>query len=288
MVSYRPFERTTNILKYGVKYSDLTKEQQEKYEELFADEEGTPPPQIPAKRFYKEIFNKETIDIMLNTLMEEGLRTNSGESLGKTIIFAANHAHAQKIVERFNKIYPEYGDDYCKLVDNYIEYAQTIIEEFSIKDSNPRIVVSVDMLDAGIDVPEILNLVFFKRIYSKIKFWQMIGRGTRTCKDLNVLSPPKEYFESDLDNDFKVENFKDKQGFYIFDFCGVFDFFRQNPDGKKAIESLTLTQKVFNLKLDMIFELQKFEHQSVDEHKNFYKRYKSEVLEEIKNLIKIR
>lgn len=284
LVDFHAFERTTKLLKSGLRYDELTKEEQEQYENLFADEDGNLPKQIDGEEFRKRIMNIDTIDNVLQTLMNEGMRANGGEKLGKTIIFAANHFHAEKIVDRFNTLYPELGGKgFCKLIDNYVNYAQTLIDDFSKKDVEPTIAVSVDMLDTGIDVPEVVNLVFFKRVFSKIKFWQMIGRGTRTCKELNVYSPSKEYFEKNDDSS-PVISHQDKQGFYIFDFCDVFEFFRKNPDGREAKTALNLSQKIFELKLDMIFELQKAEHQGNAEHKAFYEKYKEECFNKVKKL----
>lgn len=284
LVDFHAFERTTKLLKNGLRYDELTEEEQEQYENLFADEDGNLPKQIDGEEFRKRIMNIDTIDNVLQTLMNEGMRVNGGEKLGKTIIFAANHFHAEKIVDRFNTLYPELGGKgFCKLIDNYVNYAQTLIDDFSKKDVEPTIAVSVDMLDTGIDVPEVVNLVFFKRVFSKIKFWQMIGRGTRTCKELNVYSPSKEYFEKNDDSS-PVISHHDKQGFYIFDFCDVFEFFRKNPDGREAKTALNLSQKIFELKLDMIFELQKAEHQGNAEHKAFYEKYKEECFNKVKKL----
>lgn len=284
LVDFHAFERTTKLLKSGLRYDELTKEEKEQYENLFADEDGNLPKQIDGEEFRKRIMNIDTIDNVLQTLMNEGMRVNGGEKLGKTIIFAANHFHAEKIVDRFNTLYPELGGKgFCKLIDNYVNYAQTLIDDFSKKDVEPTIAVSVDMLDTGIDVPEVVNLVFFKRVFSKIKFWQMIGRGTRTCKELNVYSPSKEYFEKNDDSS-PVISHQDKQGFYIFDFCDVFEFFRKNPDGREAKKALNLSQKIFELKLDMIFELQKAEHQGNAEHKAFYEKYKEECFNKVKKL----
>jgi len=281
LVDFHAFERTTNILKNGLKYKDLSAEEKEQYETLFT-EEGQFPSEIDAKLFQQKILNHDTIDRVLQTLMNEGLKTQGGDKLGKTIIFAYNHRHAEEIVKRFHILYPEKGNDYCKLIDNYINYSQTLINEFATPQSDLTIAVSVDMLDTGIDVPEILNLVFFKRVFSQIKFWQMIGRGTRTCKDLDVFSPSRAYFE---DNDEPVlMRHKDKQGFYIFDFCDVFEFFRMNPDGRQPKTALTLSQKLFELKLDLVYELQKHQHQINEEHKGFYVKYRAELMDKIKHL----
>ena len=153
------------------------------------------------------LFNEDTIRLALNLLMTNGLKIDYGEKLGKTIIFAKNHRHAEKILEVFGKEYPHLPG-YAKVIDNYMTYAQSAIDEFSDPKKLPQIAISVDMLDTGIDVPEVLNLVFFKKVMSKAKFWQMIGRGTRLCPGL-------------IDGE-------DKSRFYIFDLCGNFEFFRMN------------------------------------------------------------
>lgn len=285
LVDFHPFERTTNILKQGLNYDDLSDEEKEEFENLFADETGKFPKKIDSKEFYKNIINVDTVDRVLETLMNEGLKVNSGQVLGKSIIFAVDHEHAKVIVDRFNKLYPQYGPNFCKLIDNYVNYAQTLIDEFSIKDNDFRIAVSVDMLDTGIDVPEVLNLVFFKKVFSKIKFWQMIGRGTRVCKELNVYSPSNLYFEGKEETPV-VEHHDDKQGFYIFDFCGVFEFFRIHPDGKNASSDLNVSQKIYNCKLDMICELQKAEHQNIEEHVSYYKKYRDECISKVQKLNK--
>ena len=221
---------------------------------------------------------------MLQTLMTDGLKVQSGERLGKTIIFAHNHCHAQKIVDRFHALYPQYGDTFCQLIDYSVNYVRTRIEDFKTPEKNPVIAVSVDMLDTGVDVPEILNLVFFKRVFSVIKFWQMIGRGTRTRKELFVYSPCKEFFEKEDFTDDTRATYADKQGFFIFDFCNNFAFFKQNPKGREGRQVLSLSQKIFELKLDLVFELQRHEHQANNLHKEFYEKWKEEVKGKITNL----
>lgn len=278
LVPFLPIEKTTKLLKNGLKYDDLSKEEKEQYDDLIGNPESEEAPkELDGKEFYERIINSNTIDKMLQTVMNEGLRVKGGEELGKTIIFAVNHFHAEKIVERFKALYPNKGDNYCKLIDNYVNYAQTVIDDFSIKDKEPVIAVSVTMLDTGIDVPEVLNLVFFKRIYSKIKFWQMIGRGTRVCKRLDVMSPSKDFFLKKND-DASVTEHNDKQGFYIFDFCGNFEFFRMNPDGREPNNSLNLSQRIFNIKVDLVYSLQSQEHQANPEHKAYYTKTKAELI----------
>lgn len=196
---------------------------------------------INNSEIFSYIYNIGTIDAVLQDLMENGLKVQSGERIGKSIVFAYNHRHAELIVERFNVLYPEYGSGFCVLIDNYVTYAQDLIDKFEKRDADPQIAVSVDMLDTGIDVPDILNLVFFKPVKSKIKFMQMIGRGTRLSLGL-----------------FGNE---DKKEFYIFDWCCNFDYFEKNPNGKEARTTQSLTERLFCLRADMAFHLQHQKYQ---------------------------
>ncbi len=264
LVGYTVLDRTTKFLKQGVKYSELPEDEKEEYEKTFITPEGELSTELSGADFFKKIYNDNTVDLVLQTLMNEGLKINSGDTIGKTIIFAFNHVHAELIVKRFEKLYPELGPDYCKLVDNYVTYAQNIIDTFSVRDKLPQIAVSVDMLDTGIDVPDILNLVFFKRIYSKIKFIQMIGRGTRKSIDIFGYQMDKELF-------------------YIFDFCDNFSFFDMNPEGRRVNQGYSMTQKVFQMKLDLLFELQKQEHQLNEYHKKFYQSIKTILYQTVRN-----
>ncbi len=284
LVDYAPYDCTSDILKNGLKYHKLSPSEKEKYEQYFSDDKGNFPAEIDKKAFKKHILNLGTIDKVLQTLVNDGLKIESGEKLGKSIIFAATHEHAEKIVKRFKALYPEKGDDYCQLIDYSVKYVSTRIDDFKNPTSEPTIAVTVDMLDTGVDVPEVLNLVFFKHVFSAIKFWQMIGRGTRICKGLSVFSPCKEFFENEEYTDDTRKNYPDKQGFIIFDFCGNFDFFEKKPKGRDNHGSLTLTQHIFDLKTDMVVELQKLVHQENEEHKAYYIKWKNECIEKIRKL----
>ena len=190
LVNYIGIKRGSKIMREGIKYDELSPEEKAQLEKVFEYErinkalEGEPGRDIAASEIFTYIFNDDTISHVLQDLMSNGLKIKGSEEIGKTIIFAYNHRHAEMIVEKFNKLFPEYGPDYCALIDNYVTYADDLIDKFADKNKEPQIAVSVDMLDTGIDVPEVLNLVFFKKVMSKAKFWQMIGRGTRLCKGL--------------------------------------------------------------------------------------------------------
>lgn len=242
LVDYISVESKLKFIEQGIVYDELSEEEKEEYEKTFEDEHGELPEAIGSSALNTWIFNEDTIKQVLHILMTDGLKIDYGQKLGKTIIFAKNHDHAEKILEVFHKEYPHLPD-YAKVIDNYINYAQSAIDEFSDAKKMPQIAISVDMLDTGIDVPEILNLVFFKKVMSKAKFWQMIGRGTRLCEDL-------------IDGE-------DKQKFYIFDFCGNFEFFRMNK-GKATANMLALQGAIFNLKFDISYKLQDIEYQTKD------------------------
>lgn len=208
LVGFSVEDKTTDKMRRGIRYDDLTEEEKASFEDTFADDDsidftGT---EIEGTKLGKSIINLGTIDAMLNDLMKNGLKVDGGDTLGKTIIFATSHIQAEKIVERFQKIYPKLGMDFCKLIDSHVEGNLTLIEQFEVRGGMPQIAVSVDMMDTGIDVPDVVNLVFFKQVRSKIKFLQMIGRGTRLSPDL---------FGPGLD----------KQGFLIFDYYDNFRYF---------------------------------------------------------------
>ena len=233
-------ESRLKFIEQGIVYDELSEEDKETYEATFEDENGNLPESISSSALNTWIFNEDTIKQVLHILMTNGIKIDYGQKLGKTIIFAKKHKHAEEILRVFRKEYPQYPDDYAKVIDNKIEYAQSAIDEFSDAKKMPQIAISVDMLDTGIDVPEVLNLVFFKKVMSKAKFWQMIGRGTRLCPGL-------------LDGE-------DKQKFYIFDFCGNFEFFRMNK-GKATANMIALQGAIFNLKFDIAYKLQDISYQ---------------------------
>lgn len=236
LVNYSTLEYKTKIMETGLHYNELSEEEKELYEETFADDDMVGD-DISSDAVNTWLFNKDTIDKVITELMEKGLKVEGGDKLGKTIIFAKNSLHAQAIVERFHKLYPELGENYIKQIDYSIKYCDTLIDDFSTKDKMPQIAVSVDMLDTGIDIPEILNLVFFKKVRSYSKFWQMIGRGTRLCKDL-------------------LGEGVDKEKFLIFDFCNNFEFFRVNKNGAENGIQESLSEKTYTTKVMICRELQ--------------------------------
>ena len=247
LVDYNPISRTTKRLRNGIEYDSLTEEEKAQldaawaYEQAKALERGEVKPLTPRdiekKELFDYIYNKGTVDIVLQDLMKSGLKVENGEKLGKTIIFAYNHDHAQMIVDRFYELYPSFDAKFCQLVDYSVNYSQDIINNFKVRENMPQIAVSVDMLDTGVDVPDILNLVFFKPVYSSIKYIQMVGRGTRLSKEI-------------------FADGSDKQEFYIFDWCENFEFFKDNKQGRKPVESMSVTERIFGLEADIIVVLQ--------------------------------
>lgn len=255
LVDYKTFETKLKFLNEGIVYSDLSESEKQEYEEKFADEEGNIPDKIGGSALNDWVFNKNTIVQVLNDLMNKGLKVEYGTKIGKSIIFAKNHLHAEKILQVFNEEYPNFPAGFCRVIDNYTNYAQSLIDDFSNARKMPQIAISVDMLDTGIDVPEILNLVFFKKVMSKAKFWQMIGRGTRLCPGL-------------LDGE-------DKNGFYIFDYCSNFEFFQtaRQDTGNVAV---SLQEQLFKLKLELAQKLQDLSLQN-----DFFTAWRKELVEAV-------
>jgi type I restriction enzyme R subunit len=274
LVNYHGFKRGSLILKEGIKYSSFSEEEKKQMEAVWEYEAAIKAlnpntvdyhRDIAGDEIFSYIFNEDTIDAVLQDLMENGLKVQSGERIGKSIIFAYNHRHAELIVQRFSVLYPEYGPGFCVLIDNYVTYAQDLIDKFEIRDAEPQIAVSVDMLDTGIDVPDVLNLVFFKIVKSKIKFWQMIGRGTRLSPD--IFGPGK-----------------DKECFYIFDWCRNFEYFEQNPNGQEAVVTQSLTERLFSLRTDIAFHLQHQKWQEDEYAKGLHDDLKALLREQVLTL----
>lgn len=224
----------------GIKYDDLSEDEKEAWDETDWGEDG-PPDAVDASDINDWLFNINTIDQMLKQLMEDGLKVDGGDRLGKTIIFAKNHKHAEFIVERFDANYPALKGHFCRLIDNQVKYAHSLIEDFEVTGQDPQIAVSVDMLDTGIDIPDVLNLVFFKIVRSKSKFWQMIGRGTRLREGIFADSNGKP---------------ADKEFFYVFDYLGNLDYFNAKIEGAEASGAKPLSERLFSARVDLLGLLQ--------------------------------
>lgn len=231
LVPATPMSVPLKFVREGIKYDELPDEDKEKWD-ILEWEGALPKGHVDSGAINKWLFNEDTVDKVLEHLMVNGLKVADGDRLGKTIIFAKNHKHAQFIADRFDANYPHLKGSFARLIDYSVEYPQSLIDDFSIPDKPPHIAISVDMLDTGIDVPEILNLVFFKIVRSKTKFWQMIGRGTRLREDL--FGPGR-----------------DKREFLIFDYCQNFEFFNQNPKLKEGAQGPSLTEKLFIARVEL-------------------------------------
>jgi type I restriction enzyme, R subunit len=224
----------------GIKYDDLSEEEKEQWEMTDWDEEGSIPDKIDPAELNSWLFNEDTVDKVLETLMRHGLKVAGGDVLGKTIIFARNHLHALFIQQRFDENYPQYKGNFARVIDNYATYTESLIDEFSTVTRFPQIAISVDMLDTGIDIPEVVNLVFFKMVRSRTKFMQMIGRGTRLSEDLFGPGLNKEFF-------------------YVFDYCQNFEFFNQKTKGTEGSKQEPLSTKIFKSRLELLAGFRKLE-----------------------------
>lgn len=247
LVDYMTIESKVKFLDEGIVYEELSDADKEEYEKTFVTESGDVPDKIESAALNSWLFNKDTIRKVLRVFMDKGIKIDYGQKIGKTIIFAKNHTHAEKIFEVFNEEYPHLVG-YAEVIDNQTKFAQKAIDDFSDPNKLPQIAISVDMLDTGIDVPEILNLVFFKKVMSKAKFWQMIGRGTRLCEGL-------------LDG-------KDKELFYIFDFCSNFEFFRVKKKGKEAVNVMPIQGAIYQRRFEIAYKLQSLTDR--DDRVNFF------------------
>lgn len=241
LVPYVPVEVPVKFLRSGIKYDDLSEEEKEEWDAIEWDEEKKEVPEsVDAAALNNWLFNADTVDKVLATLVLSGQKVSGGDVLGKTIIFAKSKKHAEYIEDRFDKNYPHYKGEFARKIVSEDSYAQSLLDQFSTPDKLPQIAVSVDMLDTGVDIPEIVNLVFFKIVRSKTKFFQMIGRGTRLRPEL---FGPEE----------------DKKFFYIFDFCENLEFFKQDAKGVETTPQESLSTKIFRARVQLLDQFRHLE-----------------------------
>ena len=260
LVPPQPVSVPLKFQRQGIKYNELSAEEQAQWDAVEWNDDGTAPVEVDPAAVNLWLFNKDTVDKALAHLMTRGQKVAGGDRLGKTIIFAKNHDHAEFIASRFNINYPHYKGEFARVIDFQVEYAQSLIDSFSNPAKLPHIAISVDMLDTGIDIPEVVNLVFFKLVRSKTKFWQMIGRGTRLSPDL--FGPGK-----------------DKEFFYIFDYCMNLEFFSQNPETVEGSLGASLGKRLFTTRLELISELDKKQLPAVHEGKSPEVKLRHEIAE---------
>ncbi|MEU0050745.1 DEAD/DEAH box helicase family protein [Streptomyces sp. NPDC006309] len=217
----------------GVHYEQLSDEEKDQWDALDWGEGAEPPEDVDGEALNDWLFNTDTIDKALKFLMEKGHRVEAGDRIAKTIVFAKNQRHARYIVERFDHAYPHLAGKAARVIISSDDRAQTTLDEFSDPAGQPDIAVSVDMLDTGVDVPEVANLVFFKRVFTSSKFWQMIGRGTRLRPEL--YGPGR-----------------DKEDFFVFDLLGNAEWFNQDLPRAEGRVARSLRSRTFAARVDLL------------------------------------
>jgi type I restriction enzyme, R subunit len=242
LVPAKPVAVPIKFVQQGITYNELSDDEKELWDEIEWDDSGQIPARVEAGAINQWLMNEDTVDKVLAHLMTRGIRVAGGDRLGKTIVFAKNHAHALYIAERFDVNYPQFKGEFARVIDNQVTYADSLIADFEKPAKAPHIAVSVDMLDTGIDIPEVVNLVFFKIVRSKTKFWQMVGRGTRLSPDL--FGPGQ-----------------DKERFNLFDYCDNLAFFGANAEGVESQAADSLSTRLFKYRLELIEELDRRFHQ---------------------------
>ena len=270
LVPYHAIEKTSTFLDEGINKDNLSEEDLEKVRRQ-EEESEEPFEEIPPKAINEYVFNEDTTRQVLEDLMTKGIKTGGGDKLGKTIIFAYNKNHAQHIVDTFDKFWPQYKGKMCQRIVCDDSKVKSTIKEFKKSDSQLQIAVSVDMLDTGVDIPEVVNLVFYKKIRSKIKFWQMIGRGTRLAPNLVCTDETGSYVG--------------KKYFYIFDYLRNFEFFREEKNGIEGASGKSVSERIFAHKCAVIKLLQDSKnlcHSKLDsESQNLFLTYRNQLVNEV-------
>lgn len=230
LVPYRPVHVARTAFQIeGLKPGELPEEVSKQVRE-----QGVDPDQFSfeGSDLERKVTNTGTNDAIVREFMDNAIKDAVGTLPAKSIIFAVSHRHALELYKSFNRLYPDLQRrGLAKVIDSQMERAEKTLDDFKNKDF-PRVAISVDMLDTGIDVPSIRNLVFAKPVFSKVKFWQMLGRGTRTWTD--PVSGQK------------------KADFFVIDHWDVFDYFQVNKDGRASAVSEPLPSRLFRLRLEKL------------------------------------
>jgi type I restriction enzyme R subunit len=221
----------------GIRGETLTEEQQESLKLQGIDPDDV---DFEGTDLEKKVTNSGTNAVIVREFMEECIKDSSGIVPGKSIFFCISKDHARRVEEVFNKLYPEYGGNLARVIVSEDRFAQDLLKQFK-KNDFPRIAISVDMLDTGVDVREVVNLVFAKPVYSYVKFWQMIGRGTR------VLDIPEK----------RNPWCKEKDKFLIIDCWANFEYFKLRPRGKEPGEQIPLPVRMFRTRIKQLEAAQK-------------------------------
>lgn len=229
LVPFRVMAVSTKFSRDGFRYADMTPDQQAELEDQDPQAQQI---NYDNEDLDKYFFNRDTTRAIWRSLMDNGIREATRSHVGKTIVFARSHLHAVHLCDVFSELYPQYGSTFCRVIDNQEPKADQLIDDFKVPENEPTIAISVDMLDTGIDVPEVVNLVFAKPVKSYVKFWQMIGRGTRLCK--NLFGPGR-----------------DKTEFLIFDHWQNFWFFDEKYKETQPSPQKSLLQALFEARVEL-------------------------------------
>jgi len=259
LVPYRRHETQTHFQIAGITPKDFDPQvKRELYEKGIDPEELS----FDGTEIEKKVVVIGTNEAIVREFMDYCIMDSTGTLPAKTIFFAMTRRHAARIWEAFEKMYPEYKGRLCRVITSDDSRAQTLLDEFKKQDF-PRVAISVDMLDTGVDIPEVCNLVFAKPVFSRIKFWQMIGRGTRndqTCLHKDWIPDGK------------------KTEFLIFDCWNNFEYFKLHPKGVEAKVSESLPGRIF---LERLKQLETLLKRGDTENAD---RVKEKILEDIRCL----
>ncbi len=211
----------------GLSLSDMTDSEQQAYRQLFRTRGLRVPEYIPPEEMFRKYYNEDTVRLMFETLKKEGI--TDGELPAKTIIFTNDHAHSEILYEIWGKLYPSAPPHFCRVIDLTTNYAESLLTEFAADERPPQIALSHDLMNDGIDIPSVKNLVFFTKAASRAKFWRMLGRGMRLAEG--------------------------KTDFFVLDLCGNFDTYEKGLPAPKP-EPRSEAQAIFCLRVRLAEALQ--------------------------------
>jgi type I restriction enzyme, R subunit len=233
LVDYDAYAAQTKFQRKGIKGADLSEADKESLRKRGIDPDDI---NYEGTDLEKKVTNKDTLRSQWEEFIDVCLKDSGGQLPGKSIVFAITHNHALRLCEAFNEMYPEYEGKLIQVIDSKMERAPTLLDNFKKQDM-PRIAISVDMLDTGVDIPEVVNLAVMKPVNSQIKFWQMIGRGTRN----NEACRHSEWLPNGT-----------KERFLIVDFWENFEHFQMKTTDDAGGGQIPILVSIFNTRLQKL------------------------------------
>ncbi|MGF6905906.1 DEAD/DEAH box helicase family protein [Fusobacterium sp. PH5-44] len=265
IVPYNVVNIPNRLFENEMFYDQLSTENKNHCEETYTDDKSKMLNWVPSVMNNNYLMSVHTIDLALEDIMKVGIISSKDECIGKTILFAQNKNHAELILQRFRMKFTEFASDFAKIAycdDN------NAVDDFVDPEKKVNLLIDVGFATAGLDLPEVVNVVLFKKIYSKYEFYQMVNIGNRSCKNITLV-------------DSKEGLYIGKKRYYVFDYLGNFDFFNEEKNHTDGLEIKNVSEEIFSRCVEIVYSIQKESLIDRESH-NFSEKIINFLIEQVK------